>query len=155
MESSTLSPSSHLSHSHNAEGWKTLKRVSERYSETEENTLCCNEEFDMSNRHSKRFKDLGKSFLEDACFKSPINVGVMFRPKRISQNKARFQETTQGVLSPITEISMNLNETSLGGGNSLQDSPNIADYCCEESSTPVKRLRKIGFRRSQLCEEGE
>ncbi|TMW53313.1 hypothetical protein DOY81_001613 [Sarcophaga bullata] len=155
MESSSLSPSSISNGHNNAEGWKSLKRASERFSETDEPSLGSDgEDFILENRHSKRLKSLGNSYLEEEYFESP----VILRPKRNFPNKVRFQEVNQSILSPITEISMNLNETSLCGGNSLQDSSCTApDGGYDEGTTPVGRKRSLlkanVFKRSHRYKE--
>ena len=141
----------------NAQEWKTLKRAPERYSEADDNSLGSDgEDFVLENRHSKRLKGLGNSHLVDAYFESP----VILRAKSNFPNKVRFEEVNQGILSPITEISMNLNETSLCGAKSLQDSSCTAADCdYDEATTPVRHkgslLKADVFKRSHRYKEGK
>ncbi|KAM7362114.1 string isoform 1-T2 [Cochliomyia hominivorax] len=148
MESAALTPSSSI-HINKTDEWKNLKRLSERYLEADDPSLSGqSEEFLLDNAQSKRFKALGSSnsTLDDSCFESPVNV----RPKRIFQNEARFQEihNYNGVLSPITEISMNLNETSLNTDNSLLEPHNEIDHGFDDGTTPIKRFRNGGLMKS-------
>ncbi|XP_046805135.1 M-phase inducer phosphatase isoform X1 [Lucilia cuprina] len=147
MESAALTPSSSI-HVPKTEEWKSLKRISDRYLEPDESSLSGeSEEFMLDNAQTKRFKSLGNSALDDSCFESPVNVGAMLRPKRIFQNESRFQEihnNHHGILSPITEISMNLNETSLNSDHSMVESQIEVDHGFDDGTTPIKRFRSSG-----------
>lgn len=162
MESSALTPSSGIN-DHKNEEWKNLKRISERCLDHDESSLSGDgEEFVIDNAQTKRFKRLGKFALDDSCFESPVNVGAMIRPKRIFQNEARFQEIHNNhhvILSPITEISMNLNETSLNSKPSMMESQIEADHGFDDGTTPVKRSRSLikpkQFSESKLYNEGK
>lgn len=147
-------------HVHKSEEWKNLKRISERYLETDDDASLSGdaEEFASENVQSKRFKGLFSSALDDSCFESPVNVGAMLRPKRIFQNASRFQDIHNNhhvFLSPITEISMNLNDTSLNSTPSLVESQIEADHGFDDGTTPIKRFRSSGLPQSKLFGESQ
>lgn len=156
MESAALNPSTTNIHIHKNEEWKNLKRLSERYLETDDDSSLSteSEDFLIDNAQTKRFKSLSSnSSLDDSCFESPVNMGAMLRPKRIFHHEPRFQEihnNHQVILSPITEISMNLNETSLNSDHSLLESNNEADHGFDDGTTPIKRYRNGGVIKSKL-----
>lgn len=154
-------PTSHLSVDDAA--WKAHKRFSDRdsFDPDDEDNISSSSGDLLLDQDSKRFKAAMAASCSstDSCFESPINLNVMLRQKRLFHHELRFQEFHQQcALSPITELSMNLTDTSLNVD---------VDHGFEDGTTPVKRLRNGlrdggglgciggGLQKLKQCDEGE
>lgn len=152
--------------------WKAQKRIPERDSDLDDDDDLASAKSIKINR-SKRFcgtfpilDDHGTATLAEACFESPVNVTSMLRPKKcfLGIDNVRFRENN-AVLSPITEISLNMSETKLnstpvkeeleGACGGCNDNIDI-DYSSVSDVTPLKswpNADRIGSRNiSQFME---
>lgn len=154
---SVLTPSSNNS-------WKAHKRFSRHDSDADSDTTLLspnktalngnlNDLDEQTNAsQTKRFKAMGP--LDDANFESPVNVSAMLKSKRSFEKDPRFFEpSANAILSPITEISQNLTDTSLDSANGKVNNGSAGyshqflnvnkEFCSandNDDATPIKRF---------------